>query len=247
MLNHINMEFYRLKKSKAFYVLLFLLGATYIANIVLTKVTGIIDFDTVAEAISRNLSSGNLLLFAVILFMLYIGDEFHTGYIKNIGSERYRVVLSKLPVIAISLLAFFILNVLMISIGYSISLPEIPFGELPYLFKTIGMYYILHFAVGTAVMTVGIAVRNTTGALAISLLWPTGLFAFSYAMLELLQQRIFGGVYIRFTRILADAYIVARPNPAEGEEIVYILGISLIYIAVCILLSLFIMKKRDIR
>ncbi|MDO4754504.1 MAG: ABC transporter permease, partial [Bacillota bacterium] len=184
------------------------------------------------------------------LISMFVIGEFSSGYIKNIAvthDNRNRLILSKLPVIALSLLFYCVFNMVLLSIGYSLLIPEIPFGSFLTLFKILGLYYMLYFAVSTAVVAVAVAIRNMTWALMISLLWSTGIPAYLYALLEMKQRRFLGDVYIKFTRIFADAFIVARPELAQGSEILYIIGITVLYTAVWIFLSLFFIKKQDIK
>lgn len=250
MFNCIKYEFKRLFKSTELYIVLLVYLLSLGAGLILTNFVSKDVEPTITEAVAKTFSGGNILLFVSILLCVFVVKEHSSGYIKNlvgIPGNRARVVLSKLPVIAFVLAVFFLIAFLFHFVGYSFMKPGIEIGDSIQLLRTFGMYYFIYFAVCTAILTVCILTKNMTAAVLISMLWPTGILVAIYGGLEFLQHKVFGAIYVPFSRILADAFILARPDLAVGTEILYMLGLTVVYIAVVLGIAMYSMKKQDVK
>lgn len=251
MFNQIKLEFRRLFRSSEFYVIYACYLLSMVASLLLTSFVGNDKIQTVTDAVARGFSGGNILLFTSILLCIFVVKEYTSGYIKNFSGMpnfRTRVVVSKLPVIALVIALFFLIEVVFDATMYPLmSEGGMGFGDPMQLVKTVGMFYILYFVISVAVFSIAGLTRNMTGAILISMLWPTGIIAAMYGGLELLQFKVFGSVFIKFTRYFADAYIVARPDLAERGEILFILGMTVIYFAAWFGISVLTAKMRDVK
>lgn len=251
MFNQVKLEFRRLFRSSEFYVVLGCYLLSMVATLLLTNFAGNEKIHTVTDAVARGYAGGNILLFTSILLCIFVVKEYTSGYIKNFSGMpnfRIRVVVSKLPVIALVIALFFLIEVVFDATMYPLmSAGNMAFGDPLQLAKTVGMYYLIYFAVSTAVFAIAGLTRNMTGAILISMLWPTGIIAVMYGGLELLQFKVFGSILVKFTRYFADAYIAARPDLAVGRELLFMLGMTLIYFAAWFGISLLSSKTRDVK
>lgn len=259
MLNLIRADFYKLFRTKAFYICgvlaaIFscLLGAVMI-NYTISQFGGIsaksLGYDAV-YALTVGISWANL--FTTIMISMFIPNEFSYGTIKNIASKgvsRANIYLSKI-ILAISVSAIYILVCAITS--FTIGSIMWGAGDLTrevYLdvFRMLGLFWLVESAIQCIVVMMGFFIRQTGGTVAANL-------AIIIAMPDLISLINFG-IYSLFK---VEDFDIAKYWPSTyiskylsldilKEDINIGMIVCAAYIVVSILIGIFFFYKRDVK
>lgn len=203
-----------------------------------------------SEIMNENFKSRILLLLCVIFVPIFVHAEYKNGYIKNIAGQ-----LPNRGVLAASKLVAVAVQVLIIFAGYlffSAIAGKIFFGDAM-VFKNIGdllrytvLHYIMHLAVSYIVLMLTILARGSALPLTYGILCSTTFTALLYSGINMLVSVVTGkntfdiGLYTPEMNVM---YITADMS---SEVLIRVLLVGGIYALATAVLSIVIMKKRDI-
>ena len=265
MTNLIKSEFYRMIKSKSTYVILIIFSLLTLVNPLTFKAvfsaksghSGAISDGTsvynttILNFVEENLSGGVLLLMAVIFMVIYYNAEINHGYIKSILSyvgRRKNLAIANFIVAEITLLAMFILNVAVTSIGSIILLNDIKFGDFSEFLPWCLIQFLFHSAINALMMLLTYLTRSTALSMTVGICIASGIPNLIYTLITMLGIR-----YLNFpdTFSLSDysvsQNIMSLELDASGNELIRPILVGVITLASAFILSCIVIKKKDIR
>lgn len=202
------------------------------------------------DIVSLSISSQMILVFIVIFIGVLINGEYKSGFLKSIAGQipkRQNLILSKL----VSLIAFSFVLLLVFFITTLIS-ATLFFGylnivSLMNLITLFGIQMLLHVAFGTVIILLATATRSGVATTAVGLCVSTGVGALILMGVTAILSKIVDlkegfqlSNYTLSTNVGAISY-----NSPDGD-IVRALIVAISFIAVSLISSAIIMKKRDI-
>ncbi len=246
-------DFYKLKKTKSFFVCLILLLALAIGSVLISHFT----YQMVAEGphpgaslyINSTFSSDSL-LFTSIVVSLFVACEFGFGTIKNTASRgfgRCEIYGSKLFLSCFISVVYFILYS-----GVSALLGTILWGFGPVdssywsqLLGTFGLELLLNLAYTSVFVFIASLIRQTGGTIAINIC----LMSFAPMMVQIGQMLL---NYLlktewNFSQFLISSNITAVSSGLSQEVCLRALLVGVVYFAVSTAAGMWIFQKRDIK
>jgi ABC-2 type transport system permease protein len=251
MLNLLKADFYRLKRSKSFYICLGII-TLFVSYVIL-------DFSSSAhlkEQLSQNTFHWIYMLFAEKAFLPYfipalqaifitmlITSEYSTGTIKDavsLGFSRISIYISKLITVAVGSIILMLVAVLFTAIT-SIFVFGI-YGSFTWydfvlLIRMLIIQALLYTAYGSIFLMLTILIKNVGGAMAFNILFSLVLGSLS---------SVVGNSYLGRMMLLMNFSPTAVPYP-ETVDLVIAIVVGLFYLLLCTGIGGFIFKKQDIK
>lgn len=251
MLNLLKADFYKLRRSKSFFICLGLLAAI-VAYI-------IIDFSSSAH-IKEKLSSSNLHwiymmfkeksflpyflpVFQAIFITMLITSEYSTGTIKDsvsLGYSRTKIYMSKL--ITISVASILMMLAAIATTGISSIFVFGIYGtfsmyDFLLLFRMLLIHALLYTAYGSIFLKIAFLIKNIGGTMAFSIFFSLILGSLS---------SVFGEGYLGRIMLLKNFSPTAIPNP-QAVDIRIAIAVALSYLFLCFSIGCVTFKKQDIK
>lgn len=272
MVNLLKSNFYRMFKSKAFYICTIVYTAINCLILIMLKLAENVsqpaaDTSLEAEAAASGLmrykdgvsygieliSEGDALFFIAIFSAVFITAEFAYGTMKNIvskGFERYKVYISILiPVIAASFIMSAI-NFLVSTALASIFIGSVGSFDGDLLLKTlrfVGIEMLLYAAFVSLFVMIALIVRHNGGVIAIDII----IVMFGRLIYQLLELIVCNVFKINFDFSFIDYSlqnnIFAAINTIKGEHILRPILVGLIFLAVTLALGLIHFERTDVK
>ncbi len=177
MLNVIKMDFYRLFKTKSFYITQIIYLAvcalniwsySMIQNMSSSSDNGIVITTTstfvFSDYMNTLLCGGTAILFVVIFTVIFCGGEFKKGYIKNIASivsKKQYIIISKTIIILFYTLIMHILTIIVGYVGVGLIAQEDTSIDLSKLFIIAGIEILLCMAIALIVEAIFMLTRKS--------------------------------------------------------------------------------------
>lgn len=203
-----------------------------------------------SEMMNENFKSRILLLLCVIFVPIFVHAEYKNGYIKNIAGQlpnRGVLASSKLVAVAVQVLILFAGYMFFSAIAGKIFFGDaIVFKNMGDLLRYTVLHYIMHLAVSYIVLMLTILARGSALPLTYGILCSTTFTALLYSGINMLVSVITGkntfdiGLYTPEMNVM---YITADMT---SGVLIRVLLVGGIYACVTAVLSIVIMKKRDV-
>ncbi len=259
MLNLIRSDFYKLFRTKAFYIcgvlaaIFSCLFGVVIINYTISQFGGIsaksLGYDGV-YALTAGIIWANLLV--TIMISMFIPNEFSYGTIKNIASKgvsRASIYLSKI-VIAVSVSAIYILTCAVVS--FTTGSIMWGTGELTrevYLdiFRMLGLFLLVESTMQCIYVMMGFFIRQTGGTvaanLAIFIAMPDLIHLINFGIYSLLKVEDFD-----ISKYWPSTYLSKYTSLDILQEDINVgMIVCAAYIVVSILVGIFFFYKRDVK
>lgn len=205
----------------------------------------------IGSLVSAETQSGLLLLLISIFTAIFVHAEQKNGYIKNVAGmfpDRGRLVISKAVTIALYILIMLIVFMaVMVIMGYALWGDGFYMGSVSDLLQFFGVQYVLHLGISMLIMLLCILTRSSAFSMTAGILITAGLLAPVYSIVNKLVNDAHSGWEFDLNRYTLDGCISMTQAGAGADVMMRAVLVGAAFIAVSILLSMAIMKKRDIR
>ena len=254
MTNLIKMEWYKLRTSRLFIILLivtFVLNAMLIAA--LPMISSALGQEMSATDLSGLLASpfslGLLMIPVFISAASFLYLDFSGGYIKNIAgqfSDRGSLVFAKFIIIGVHNLIFFAvaaLSAILASVATSgIVMDEaIGGGVLTLLLK-----WLLSLSLCTVLMFFAVGLKNKTLAVIMAVVFSTGSLSLLYMGINTGISALFKVENIDVGNYLPDS-LMNSVNAITGDLVINAIIVAVVFIALFLWLTYMMFKKRDVK
>lgn len=260
MSNLLRSDFYRLFRSKSFYVCTVVAMGLIALNIFLldwaSRVAGEgvnLDVSTLyKDGISYGLtafSNGNVQMILGIIIAIFVTAEFSHGTMKNVvskGFPKLQIYLTKLISMTVAsyiiIIATFVVGTIS-AIIVTGTLGDLNGEYISKIVKTIGIELLLNTALTALILLVSMVVRNLGAAIAINII---GIMSFGPLIFSILEYVVKGKIKFTEYSLLNNIAFYAN-NTAKGSDYLRSLIVGLIFLAVSTVLGIYAFKKSDVK
>lgn len=270
MLNQIRADFYRLFKSKSFYLIM---GIAFIFTIFMMAIYGIysfalnnIDITELGEdtaAMIRGMLPTNFtqymemfyfgnysIMFIIILMVIFCSAEYSKGYIKNTAtliSPRYLTVFSKLIItVFVTAIVYLLIGIVVVG-GCSIMSIEISSDNVAGIIKMLLVSFLMNVSLASFILMLFYLFRKSMPALISGILYIS-MGTMILAFLNLAIRAAFKADDFDITKYINLGNLVNHVS-ATASDSTYIRAtiVALIVMAGSTAISCVSMQKKDIR
>ena len=256
MTNLIKMEWYKLRTSKLFIIMAFVIfGLNFIITacaplLASTLSPGFVpDPTNLSSLLSSPFSLGLLMIPIFISAVSFMYLDFSGGYVKNIAGQlnnRGSMVIAKFIIIAIHNLIFFLIGVLSVFAG-TLATGQVVFdanilgGVLTLLLK-----WLLSVSLCSILMFFAVGVQNKTISVIFSVVFSNNTLSLLYMGLNTLCSDILKLGAVNVGDYMPDG-LMNSVNAIDGTLTVNAIIVSVVFIALFVTLTYIIFKKRDVK
>lgn len=256
MISILKADFYRLLKSKSFYICMLvsagLICFGFYALYWTYKSTGIMDTSFYPDGLSFGILSfteGSVQLIIGIFLSIFVTSEFTHGTMKNVvskGFSKVNIYLSKFITMIVAAFIIVLLTFIAGTVCASITIGKIgslsgEFGSQ--LFKTIGIELYLYIALTALLLMVAMSVKNLGGAIAINVI---GVFTFERILFSLLELAVDSRIKFSQYSLIYNISFYGGMN-GTADDYIRSLIVGLVFMLVSTALGIFIFKKSDVK
>lgn len=253
MRNSLSMDFYRLLKTKATYIIyLCYVGfmTLMIYSMHIMKNNNQLELDgTVNELVNQFLPGNTIIFFVVIFVAIFINAEFNSGYIKNIMgdlSKKSNYVFSKIIIFA-GYVAVYVLSTLIAALIASKLLNgKLDFTGFDKALICTGVIYLLNLSFACIMTLITILFRSTAASTSIGIIYTTTVASLLYMLINYGVKRLFGVDDFLIQKYLVEGNLLLVNCASKSTEILRGLIVGLIFAGVTIFASIQIVRKRDV-
>lgn len=254
MTNLIKMEWYKLRTSKLFIILLivtFVLNAIFLAS--LPIITSALGAEMTATELSSILASpfalGLLMIPIFISAVSFLYLDFSGGYIKNIAgqlADRGSLVFAKFIMIGVHNLIFFVAAAISAVLATALAGGIVVDAAVWSGILTLLLKWLLSLSLCTVLMFFAVGLRNKTLAIIMAVVFSTGALSLLYMGINTGITALFKVENIDVGNYLPDA-LMGSVNVITGELVVNAIIVAAIFIGVFLWLTYMMFKKRDVK
>lgn len=254
MLNLLRSDFYRLFKSKFFYictaVAIFLVAISIFAVKWSSDLSG--SEMPYTDGISYGLlsfSNGNVQMIIAIITAIYVAAEFSHGTMKNVvskGFSRVHIYLSRLIAMIVTSYIVIILCAVVGTICATIvtgTIGDLTGDYLVDILKLVGIELFLNAAYIAVLILIAMVVKNLGGVIAIDILGILTVIPLIYALLGVLFHNKID--FTKFSLLFNMAFYYN--NEAIGADYLRSAIVGLVFFAVTTALGIFAFVKSDVK
>lgn len=275
MLKLLNMEFFRLKKSKCTYVILIIAIFLSLLNPAMYKLMdtlvtatgseteisemqeeagGIQLFKshwTASEMVMQNISGLNILLLVAIFTVIFVNGEMKNGYIKNLVGyiyKRRRLVISNAIVVAVYTIILMIVGALVSAGATYLLFDGTTFGDAGEFFGYFSTQTLLHVSFSLLVLMFTYITRSTAIPMVIGIALSSGIGTLIYGLATMALQKIADisdSFYLGNYTVTGN--IVGVSLNAESSDIIRAVVTAVVFAVVFVTVGCFVTEKRDLK
>lgn len=265
MFNIINMENYRLRKSKSTYVILLFLLVTIILSLFLVYSINqnILKENNEYENIEISIEgeyyemdgdsfllsqyeNTTLLFFVIIFGGIFFTSPYSNSFIKNfigVENKKYKYIISVYIVGALFTLFLFIISALITTLGLPIvSNGNLIIKNIGNIIKVLSVQYLLHIAYLSLILLISTITRSTSISLLISLSYGLILINLFIFLIDKILEKIF---VLKENFSIGNYSIVKLIENLNSNNMNRAILISIILITIPLFLSSIVIKKKD--
>lgn len=254
MTNLIKMEWYKLRTSKLFIILLivtFVLNAIFLAS--LPMISSALGAQMTATDLSSVLASpfalGLLMIPLFISAASFLYLDFSGGYIKNIAGQlanRGSLVFAKFIMIGVHNLIFFVATAASAVFASAVTSGIIADAAVWGGVLTLLLKWLLSLSLCTVLMFFAVGLRNKTLAVIMAVVFSTGALSLLYMGINTGITALFKVENIDVGNYLPDA-LMNSVNAISGEMVVNAIIVAALFIGLFLWLTYMTFKKRDVK
>lgn len=256
MTNLIKMEWYKLRTTKMFYVLLCVVfGVNILINASIPMLMRLIAPDqpvkatAIADVMSSPMSAGLLMLCVFMSAVSFLYSDFTGGFIKNIAGQvgrRGNIALAKFVVIGIHNLIFFIIgafsNVLGTALGGTLAMD----GNIGAALLTLLLKWLLSMALASVFLFITVGLNSKTFAVIAAVVFSVDALSLVYLGINTGISTIFKVQNVNVGHFMPDA-LMGSVNVADGTLVLNALVVSAVFIVGFVLLTVKTFESRDVK
>lgn len=205
----------------------------------------------IGSLVSAETQSGMLLILCAIFTAIFVNAEQKNGYIKNIAGlfpRREKLVLSKAIAIAIQVLFMMaVFTGVMIIMGFALWGSDFYMGSVSKLLGFLAVQYGLHLGFSLVMMLLAVLTRSSAFSMTAGILICAGLMTPVYSVINRAVNDMGSGWTFDINKYMLDGSIAMTGVGADADVMMRSVIVGLAFIAGAALLSMVIMKKRDVR
>jgi ABC-2 type transport system permease protein len=263
MKNILKSDFYKLLKSKSFYICTLIAGFLFglqpfllkLSFNMMNNIDGMERTLPFKSGMSHALSAftgGDTFLFMAIVIATFVASDYNHGTMKNVvskGFSRISIYLSKVITMTAACLVMLLFQFVvgLIAAGIvtgKITVPDLEYGTAGQVLRMVGIEILLNIAVVALYVMISILVRNTGVAIAINIV---GVIYFGRLIFQILDL-IFKAKesFTRFSLLDVSYSFYNKIIDASGDLIRAVL-VGVAYLAVSIAAGIYAFKKMDVK
>ena len=205
----------------------------------------------IGSLVSAETQSGMLLILCAIFTAIFVNAEQKNGYIKNIAGlfpRREKLVLSKATAIAIQVLFMMaVFTGVMIIMGFALWGSDFYMGSVSKLLGFLAIQYGLHLGFSLVMMLLAVLTRSSAFSMTAGILICAGLMTPVYSVINRAVNDMGSGWTFDINKYMLDGSIAMTGVGADADVMMRSVIVGLAFIEGAALLSMVIMKKRDVR
>ena len=254
MTNLLRMEWYKLRTSRLFIVLLivtFALNGLILAS--LPMISSALGAQTSATELSMILASpfalGLLMIPIFISAVSFLYLDFSGGYIKNIAGQlpdRGSIVFAKFIMIGIHNLIFFLVAALSAVLASAATSGLVMDEAIGGGVLTLLLKWLLSLSICTILMFFAVGLRNKTLAIIMAVVLSTGALSLLYLGINSGISALFKVENVSVGDYLPDS-LMGSVNAITGDLVVNTIIVAVVFIALFLSLTYIMFKKRDVK
>ena len=266
MKNLLRSDFYRLFRSKSFYICTFVAALLMALNIFIIdwsiRVTSTLENAAATMPFAVNpytngisygmiaFTGGDVHMFIAIFTAIFITAEFSHGTMKNAVSKGFhRVQIYSTKMITMTAAAFLMMFVMFVigTIAATIvtgTLGDISGVLIGQMLKTIGMEFLLHTSLIAIFVMIAMTIKNIGGVIAIDIIGVITLSGLVYLLLEFLFKNT-----IHFTKysLINNIKFYYMNTTATGDDYLRSILVGIAFLVVATALGIFAFIKTDVK
>ena len=256
MMKLVKMEWYKLRTSKLFIILLAVaFAANLVISIAIPLVTKLvaqgkpIEPTLLSSLLSQPFNFSFLMLIVFISAVSFMSLDFSGGYIKNIAGQvggRGKIVIAKFIVIGIHNLIFFIIGVLSSLLGTVIAGQITVDGAVMSGILTLLLKWFMSMALSSILLFFAVGIRNKTLATIIGVVFSINALSLAYLGINTLIANVFKTADFDIGDFMPDT-LMNSVSVVKNELVVNTLVVGAIFIAAFVTLTYITFKKRDVK
>ncbi|WP_405356953.1 ABC transporter permease [Ruminococcus sp.] len=254
MTNLLKMEWYKLRTSRLFIVLLIV---TFALNALLLAALPLASSALGQEMTATNLSAILASPFALGLLMIpifisavsFLYLDFSGGYIKNIAGQlpdRGSIVFAKFIMIGVHNLIFFIVAALSAVLASAATSGLVMDEAIGGGVLTLLLKWLLSLSICSILMFFAVGLRNKTLAIIMAVVFSTGALSLLYLGINSGISALFKVENVSVGDYLPDS-LMGSVNAITGDLVVNAIIVAVVFIALFLSLTYIMFKKRDVK
>ena len=254
MTNLIKMEWYKLRTSKMFIVMLSItFGLSLIIAAGAAMLGNSLGITTTASDLSGFLSNpfslGLLMLPFFISAASFLYLDFGGGYVKNIAGQlrnRGSIVIAKFIIIAVHNLFFFVAAALGGVIGSAVTSGIVMDDMILGGVCTMLLKWLLSLALCSIIMFFAVGLRNKTLAVIMAVVFATSSLSLLYMGIDYGVAALLHAENFSIANYMPDG-LMGSVSAVTGELVVNAIIVSVVFIVLFVWLTYTTFKKRDVK
>ncbi len=203
------------------------------------------------DIVSTEIGSRLLAILCTIFTAIFITGEQKSGYIKNIAGHfpgRWPLVLAKFAALAFwLLLMLLVFTVSVLLSGLAFWGGRFQMGSFPALAEILGVQYLLHLGLSSLLMLLCILTGSSAVGMTAGILLCCGAGNLIYSLVNRMADSLHWGRNFDVSLYTPDGNIPLAVIGAAPSALLRAALVGCAFTAASVLLSVLIMKKRDIR
>lgn len=256
MLNLVKMEWYKLRTSKLFIILL---SIAFAANLIISIGTPLVtklimpgmpvQSTLLSSLLSQPFGFPFLMLIVFVSAVSFMSLDYSGGFIKNIAGQvgdRGKIVIAKFIAVGIHNLIFFIAGVLSSLLGTLITGQIAADAAVMSGILTLLLKWFLSMALISIMLFFAVGLRNKMLATIIGVVFSINALSLAYLGINTLIANVFKTDSFDIGHFMPDA-LMNNVSVVNNELVVNALIVGAAFIAVFVTLSYITFKKRDVK
>ena len=250
MLNLLRSDFYRLFRSKSYYICMFVTALLVVLGIIVASLTSRID-STINVSLPNGLEyglsafTGNIPMMLGIIIGIFVAAEFTHGTMKNVvskGFSKTKIYLSKYITMLAAAYIYLLFIWVIATIGATIISGEFGAFNGKYI-AAIGIELLLYAGLIALLLLVAMVVKNLGGVIAINIIYILLVDQLFFSLLQLIVKN-----KIEFTKYsLLNNILFYSNNTAVGSDYLRSAIIAVAVFVVATAIGIFAFKKSDVK
>lgn len=203
------------------------------------------------DLISTQMESGILTLLCVIFAAIFFNADQRNGFLKNIAGQypnRGILVISKMAAAAVQILLMELLFAVTTGVTAEIIWGEqFLLGSIPRMLPFLGVQYLLNLGAAGLILFLCTLTRSAAFGMTAGILIVMGILLPVYSVIERAFVTLLPSLRLNISQYVLEGNIGVAGMDAPSEILIRASIVGAAFLVLSVLLSMVIMKKRDIR
>ena len=201
------------------------------------------------ELVSANIQSHILLMFLVVFIVLFAGNEYRTGFIKNIANQmrhRWELVIGKLLSPAVFVAVMLFMAVIAVMLGSRIFFGYVHMQDSGQFAALFCVQLLLHIGYGSVILLLVYLFQNTVASLITGILVAAGILQIVDTVLVSAVPRLAEIENFSIMNFMTSGNVTLVSMTSGSNMYLRATAIAVVVLVAAGSLSSIIMEKRDI-